>query len=492
MLTNDIIAHPDRKNAFLRGRFETGFGNVVGGERSDSPSRMMISDPVTGENLAHVCNSQAEQVDAAVDAAVAAFPDWSQRAWTERKRVLTAALDLLRAHRDELAIILTAENGRPLRMAHFEIDWVLDTYGPALLDLKLPDTERAEAGLGRVTQRHLPLGVVAAISPWNLPLWLSFTKILPALLAGNTVVLKPAVSTPLTVLRAADLIKSILPAGCLNVITGGDHLGPLVTAHPAFHKISFTGSSETGRKVFEAAAPTLKHLTLELGGNDPGVVLPDADPQAIAEDLFRSMFTFSGQGCITLKRLFVPAALYDELTAGLIAIAKQQKLGDGFDPQTTLGPIQNRAQFLRLEETWREIKAAGTAILFRGEVPESGAGLFFPVTLLDNPPADAPYVQRENFGPLRAIIKYDSVDEAVRLANGTRYGLGASVWGQNPDVLRSVARRLDAGMVWINQHLNVHPNVPMSGHKDSGIGVEFGIEGLKEFCKIQILAERMA
>ena len=290
-------------------------------------------------------------------------------------------------------------------------------------------------------------------------------------------------------LRAADRIKSILPPGCLNVISGGDDLGPQITAHPAFRKVSFTGSTDTGRKVVASTAPTLKHLTLELGGNDAGIVLPDADPKTIAADLFRSMFAFSGQGCITLKRLFVHTEMYAELSAALVTVARQQKLGDGFDPEATLGPIQNRAQFLRLEETWREIQACGTAILFRGDAPSGGADLFFPVTLLDNPPANAPYVQRENFGPIRAVMKYEDIDEAVRLANGTVYGLGASVWGKDEGQLLSVARQLDAGTVWINQHLNVHPNVPMSGRKDSGIGIEFGVEGLKEFCSLQAIAK---
>ena len=261
--------------------------------------------------------------------------------------------------------------------------------------------------------------VVGAIGPWNLPFWLSFTKVLPALLAGNTVVLKPAVFTPLTILRAADYIREILPPGVLNVISGRDDLGPWMTSHPDFQKVSFTGSSETGRKVFASAAATLKRLTLELGGNDPGIVLPDADPQAIAEDLFRTMFALSGQGCVTLKRLFVHESIYQALTEALVSCARHQKLGDGFDPETTLGPIQNRPQFSCLQTTWEEIQEANAPILYQGEVPSEGTGLFFPVTLLDNPPAEAAYVIRENFGPLRAVIKYRDVDEAVRLANGT-------------------------------------------------------------------------
>ena len=484
------IPHPNRVEALKRARLNAGFPNIVNGQRIFCSRRIKISDPVTGEELAKVTDTQKDGLDHAVQAAKAAFPLWSSKTWNERRDLLRNAMEELKTHTDELCTILTAENGRPYSMAQFEITWILETYAPTLLQMEVPDSTWNEPGVGQITKRYVPLGVVAAISPWNLPFWLSFTKVLPALLTGNTVVLKPAVFTPLTVLRAADYIREILPPGVLNVISGGDDLGPWMTSHPDFQKVSFTGSSETGRKVFASAAATLKHLTLELGGNDPGIVLPDADPQEIAESLFRSMFALSGQGCVTLKRLFVPESLYQALTETVIACAQHQKVGDGFDPETTLGPIQNRPQFARMQTTWEEIQDAKAPILYQGEVPSEGAGLFFPVTLLDNPPAEAAYLIRENFGPLRAIIKYKDLDEAVRLANGTPYGLGASVWGKDPELLDSVARRLDAGTVWINQHLNVHPNVPFSGHKSSGIGIEFGEDGLKEFCNVQVIANR--
>lgn len=482
------LDHPNRSAALYSGVLEEGFANVINGMKVTSSKQMTIIDPVTGKALAQVCDTGEDGLNEAVQAARAAFPDWSQQSWAERRQVLTTAIEVLKAHHEELVTLLTAENGRPSCMARFEVGWILDTYAPHLFQLELKDSQRTESGLGTVTQRYLPLGVVAAISPWNLPFWLSFTKVLPALLAGNTVVLKPAPYTPLTVLRAVDRIKALLPPGTLNAISGSDELGPLITAHPAFRKISFTGSSDTGRKVFASVAPTLKHLTLELGGNDAGIVLADANVEDIAPHLFRSMFTFTGQGCITLKRLFVHADVYERLAAHLVEIAQQQKLGDGFDPEVTMGPIQNRPQFSRLEETWREIQASGTAILFRGEAPTAGAGLFFPVILLDDPPADAPYVVRENFGPIRAVFRYEDLDDAIRMANATPYGLGASVWGNDEKQLLSVARQLDAGTVWINQHLNVHPNVPKDARKDSGIGSEFGVEALKDFCSVQVIA----
>jgi len=484
------IAHPHREQALKRARLTAGFPNIVDGRRLESSRRMHISDPVTGEELASVTDTQRDGLDQTVQAAKAAFPLWSSKTWSERRDLLANAIEELKAYTEELCTILTAENGRPYGMAQWEIAWMLETYAPALLQMELPDVTWYEPSVGRITKRYVPLGVVAAISAWNLPFLLSFTKVLPSLLTGNTVVLKPAVFTPLTVLRAADYMREFLPPGVLNVISGGDDLGPWMTSHPGFQKISFTGSSETGRKVFASAAPTLKHLTLELGGNDAGIVLPDADSHAIAEHLFRSMFMLSGQGCVTLKRLFVHESMYEALTEALISCAQHQKLGDGFDPKTTLGPLQNRPQFARLQTTWKEIQQAKAPVLYQGDVPSQGVGLFFPVTLLDNPPAEADYVLRENFGPLRSVIKYQDLDEAIRLANGTPYGLGASVWGKDPELLDSVARRLDAGTVWINQHLNAHPSMPFSGHKNSGIGIELSEDGLKQFCNVQVIANK--
>jgi acyl-CoA reductase-like NAD-dependent aldehyde dehydrogenase len=362
------IPHPNREQALKRARLTAGFQNIVNGQRINSSRSIKISDPVTGEELASVTETQKDGLEQAVQAAKAAFPSWSSKTWNERRDLLRNAMEELKAHTDELCTILTAENGRPYGVAQFEITWIFETYVPALFQMELPDSTWNETGVGQVTKRYVPLGVVAAISPWNLPFLLSFTKVLPALLAGNTVVLKPAVFTPLTVLRAADYIRELLPAGVLNVISGGDDLGPWMTSHPDFQKVSFTGSSETGSKVFASAAPTLKHLTLELGGNDPGIVLPDADPQAIAQYLFQSMFLLSGQGCVTLKRLFVHESIYPALTEALISCAQHQRLGDGFDPETTLGPIQNRPQFARIQTTWEEIREAKVPIPFHSAV----------------------------------------------------------------------------------------------------------------------------
>jgi acyl-CoA reductase-like NAD-dependent aldehyde dehydrogenase len=300
----------------------------------------------------------------------------------------------------------------------------------------------------------------------------------------------PSPFTPLTVLRISDYVRELLPPGVINVVTGGDDLGPWKTSHPEIDLITFTGSTFTGKRVLESAAPTLKRVTLELGGNDPAVVLSDAEPEKIAQALFDSMFLLGGQGCICIKRLYVHEDIYSRVIEALVAIASATEVGDGFDPHTRLGPEQNQLQYKRLQSVWEEIQRRGAKVLFQGAVPTTTEGLFFPVTLLENPPDDASFVTQELFGPIRSIFKYKSLDEAIRRANNTSYGLGASVWGSNPVQLRAVACRLEAGTVWINQHSILNPLVPASAYKESGLGVEFGQEGLQSFCHLHVIAAK--
>jgi acyl-CoA reductase-like NAD-dependent aldehyde dehydrogenase len=490
VMTNASSAHARREAALQRANTGAGFYNIVDGQRLAAAQTLDVIDPSTGAVLAQAPYVDRSDLDTAADAAARAFPGWSRTPWAVRKAAIGRVIEALRAHKDELATLLAAEGGRSIGVARWEIEWTTDLYGPALLAMELPEERWVQEGVGEVVKRYVPLGVVCAISPWNVPFMLSFLKVLPALLVGDTVVLKPSPFTPLTVLRAADHIRELLPPGVLNVITGDDRLGPWMTAHPGFNKIAFTGSTQTGRRVLASAAESLKHVSLELGGNDAGIVLPDADPQAIAEPLFWSMFLLNGQGCITLKRLFVHEDLYDAVAQAICACAARQRLGDWSDPGATLGPIQNRPQFERLNATWDEIQRDGAAVLFRGGHPMVAKGLFFPITILDNPRHDAPYVAQENFGPLRSIMRYRSVEEAIQKANDTPYGLGASVWGRDPAMLDAVARQLEAGTVWVNQHLNPHPDVPFTGHKASGLGVELGPEGLRDFCNLQIIAVR--
>lgn len=431
-------------------------------------------------------DADADILDQAVRAARTAFPAWAATPFSARRALLATFIARIKAHEPELISLLTAETGRPLAASGWELSTLVDEYGPVLINLELPTEESNSATLGRVVKRYTPLGVVCAISPWNVPILLSYMKVFAALVTGNTIVLKPSPYAPLAVLRIADYAQDLLPPGVLNIITGGDALGPLMTSHPGFDKVTFTGSTQTGKRVLNSIAGTLKRVTLELGGNDAAIILADADPQKIAESLFWSMFMLNGHACISIKRLYIPESLYPAVTEALVAYASQVKTGDGYSADTGLGPIQNKMQYDQIQATWTEIKKAGTNVLYQGSAPDHG--YFFPVTILDNPANDAPFVQKEIFGPIRSVMKYSDLDEVIKRANTTNYGLGASVWGTDIKQLLEVAGRLTSGTVWINQHAALSGDLPFGGHKESGFGVEFGIEGLKSYSNVQVIA----
>jgi acyl-CoA reductase-like NAD-dependent aldehyde dehydrogenase len=481
-------AQDTRNAAFKRADLAGGFFNIIDGQRVSPGGKLDVADPATGKKIATVPDIDRAGLDTAVASARAAFPAWSAIPYAERQAMVVEFVDRIRLHRDELLALLTAEHGRPLAAGAWELEMLTDHFVPTFLQLELKEEESDSKDLGHVIKRYVPLGTVCAISPWNVPILLSYVKVFGALLTGNTVVLKPSPYTPLTVLRIADLGRDVFPPGAFNVVTGGDDLGPWMTSHPGFDKVTFTGSTVTGKRVMESAAPTLKRLTLELGGNDPAIVLPDADLAQVVPALFWSMFALNGHACISVKRLFVPEQIYPQFTKAFAAYAATVKTGDGFAADSALGPIQNKPQFDRIKATWEEIRQSGAKVLYQGQAPNQG--FFFPVTILDNPPDEASFVAKEVFGPIRSILKYRDVDQAIRRANDTTYGLGASVWGKDPEQLRAVARRLDAGTVWINQHLNLNGEFPFSGHKQSGFGAEFGIEGMRSYCNVQVIAAK--
>jgi aldehyde dehydrogenase (NAD+) len=337
--------------------------------------------------------------------------------------------------------------------------------------------------------RHIPLGVVGAIAPWNFPLILAMFKVAPALLAGNTMVLKPSPFTPLTTLKLGELAATILPAGVLNIISGGDNLGPWMTEHPGFDKISFTGSTQTGRRVMASAAPTLKRVTLELGGNDPAIVLPDANVEKIAEELFWAAFRNNGQICIATKRMYVHADVYEKLRDALVAYSKTVKIGDGSEQGTQIGPINNQPQYERVLGLIEDSKDKGYTILTGGEASDA-PGYFIPVTIIDNPPENSRIVQEEQFGPVLPLIKFDDIEDVIARANASDYGLGGSVWGTDVDKAFAVAQRIASGTVWVNEVQHLSPLAAFGGMKQSGVGVEGGLEGLLEYTSTQTLTRK--
>jgi aldehyde dehydrogenase (NAD+) len=464
------------------------FTMTIDGQAHRGSERFGVENPATGEVFAQAPDCTREELDLAVAAARRAGKAWAATPIDQRRQLLGALAGALAENVDELMRLLTMEQGKPHADAQGDIlggaHWLAET---AKLDLPEHVSEDSEDRLA--VTRHLPVGVVGAVVPWNFPIILAMFKVAPALLAGNTIVLKPAPTTPLTTLRVGELFREILPPGVLNVISGSDRLGPWLTSHEGIDKVSFTGSTETGRKVMASAAPTLKRITLELGGNDAAIVLPDVDVEAVAEQLFWAAFRNAGQICIASKRMYVHEDVYEPLKEALVAYAKSVKVGDGAEQGTQIGPVQNKAQYQRVLDLIEDAKANGYQFLVGGESAEV-PGYFVPITILDNPPEDARIVQEEQFGPVLPLMRFESEDEVVERANASDYGLGASVWSSDLARAEAIGRQLQAGTVWINECQHLSPLASFGGHKQSGIGVEGGQEGLLEFTVPQTLFVR--
>ena len=452
-------------------------GKAVKGSKSTG-----VINPATGKVFAEVPDCTKAELDQAMDAAQRAFPAWSRDIATRRKVLNECATAL--QNPEGLARMLTLEQGKPLDKAGQEIMgtsmWCAYT---AMLDL--PSDVIQDNAQGRIEIRRKPLGVVAAITPWNYPLMLGMWKIAPALLAGNTLVLKPSPFTPITTLMLGEILRDIVPPGVLNVISGGDQLGAMMTSHPVPRKISFTGSVATGKKVAAAAAPDLKRVTLELGGNDAAIVLSDVDLASVAPKIFWGAMENSGQICSAIKRVYVPEQMYAPMLEMLGELAKGVKVGDGLEAGTQMGPINNRPQFERVTELVEDAKKHGAKIISGGAVGKEG--YFFAPTIVGNISDGVRLVDEEQFGPALPIIPYKDVDDAVRRANATHFGLSGSVWSKDSNRGAEVAAQLECGSAWVNQHLAFAPNLPFGGAKWSGIGVENGPWGLLGFTEIQVV-----
>jgi acyl-CoA reductase-like NAD-dependent aldehyde dehydrogenase len=449
-----------------------------------------VVNPATGEVFAKAPRCSKGQLDLAIAAASRAFPAWSAKSFSDRQEVVRQIGAKLAENADALAKLLTTEQGKPYRDAFGEIQgaawWCAEV---AKMELPVNVTEDNEQFHSET--RRVPLGVVAAIVPWNYPVSIAFLKIPAALLAGNCMVLKPAPTTPLTTLKIGELLQEVLPPGVLSVIAGGDELGPWLTEHPGIAKISFTGSTATGRRVVQSSAQTLKRVTLELGGNDAAIVMSDANIPAIVEQIFWSAFTNAGQICMATKRLYVHEAVYDELASSLVAYAKNVKLGNGADEATGMGPIQNELQYKRVRRLLDDIASRGQKVFIGGTAPDS-AGYFVPITIVDNPAEDTPVVAEEAFGPVLPMMKFTDIEDVIAKANASPYGLAGSVWSSNLAAAAAVAARIDSGTVWVNNWFHLTPLAPFGGHRQSGYGVESGMEGLLEYTNTQTLVTAKA
>jgi acyl-CoA reductase-like NAD-dependent aldehyde dehydrogenase len=457
---------------------------VVGGKSIHTSDHFEVRNPATGEGVGLAPKASRAQLDDAIAAASAAFPSWLKLPDAERKNVCRAVTKKIGEHAEELARLLTMEQGKPLNGlgSRFELGGT-QAWAGYTAELDIPVKVLQDNNEGRVELHRKPVGVVGSITPWNFPLMIAIWHIIPAIRTGNTVVNKPSPYTPLSTLRMIELMQQVLPPGVVSCVAGDDSLGAAMSEHEHVQKIAFTGSGATGRKVMSAAATTLKRLTLELGGNDAGIVLPDVDPRQIAEGLFWGAFINNGQTCAALKRLYVHEDVYDEVCDSLTGFARKVPVGDGLDEKNVLGPVQNSMQHGKVSRLVRAAKDAGGRVLLGGEEPDDG--LFFPLTLIADLDNGNPLVDEEQFGPALPIIRYSNLDDAIAKANDNPNGLGGSIWSKDVRKARDLALQLECGTAWVNKHGAVQPNAPFGGVKASGFGVEFGEEGLLENTNVQ-------
>jgi acyl-CoA reductase-like NAD-dependent aldehyde dehydrogenase len=467
----------------------TDYKLIIDGKKVSTAETFPVLNPATEEVVAQCPKATPEHVDQAVAAARRAFPAWSATPDAERSRIVHAIADALEAHSEELSELLTLEQGKPGvgfagMGAAFEIGGTM-AWAHATADLELPVEVIQDNDEARIEVHRKPLGVIGSITPWNFPLMIAIWHTMPALRSGNTVVIKPSEFTPLTTLRAAEIINELVPPGVFNIVTGDGSLGAALSSHPDINKMVFTGSTATGKKIMQSAAGNLKRITLELGGNDAAIVLPDTDVAAAAPKIFATALFNNGQTCAALKRLYVHEDIYDEMCEALAAIARSVKTGDG-SGEVDFGPIQNKMQFDKVCTIAREAKESGARFLTGGE-PMEGAGYFFPVTIVADIADDTRLVAEEPFGPILPILKFTDVEDALRRANDSNNGLGGSVWSADTQRASELASRLECGTAWVNAHAMIQPNMPFGGVKESGLGVEFGRYGLEEYTNIQSL-----
>jgi acyl-CoA reductase-like NAD-dependent aldehyde dehydrogenase len=464
---------------------ETLYPMIIDGQKIRTGRQIDVINPATGVVFAAAARADATVLDSAVAAAKRAFPAWAARPLPERAALMHKLADSLEKHAEEFARLIVMEQGKPLAQARTEppMGIALARYMADSVDYA-PVVVKSD-GDTKIVEHRRPLGVVAAIAPWNVPLGLLLIKVIPALFAGNTVVAKPAATTPLSTCLLAEIWNEILPPGVFNVICDDNDLGDALTSHPGIAKIGFTGSTATGEKVMASAAATLKRLTLELGGNDPAIILDDVDPIDTARRVFPVAMGNAGQICLAAKRIFVPARMYDEFCNELARLAEATVVGDGLDPATTMGPIQNVAQYQKALAYLDDARASGTIIA--GGVPVDGPGYFIRPAIVRDIPDSARLVREEQFCPVLPVLSYDDLDDAIERANATEYGLSATVWGRDLERAFAVAMRLEAGTVWINKFHVFDFGVTARGAKLSGLGGEFGPEGFNAYTQAFVI-----
>jgi acyl-CoA reductase-like NAD-dependent aldehyde dehydrogenase len=460
---------------------------TIGGKAVTTAKTFDVLNPADETVVAACPEGTPALVDEAVSSARRALSSWAALPDSERVSKLLAIADVIEKHHAELSELVTREQGKTQSGpgANLEVGgaaaWTRATAGLSIVEETIQDDKN-----GKIVLRRKPVGVVASITPWNWPLMIAVWHVMPAIRVGCTVVIKPSPFTPLSTLRLVELMNQILPPGVINSVTGGVEVGNHLTNHRGIDKIVFTGSIATGKKVMGSAAQHLKRVTLELGGNDAGIILPGTNIEPLLEKLFWGCFLNAGQTCAALKRLYVHQDQYDEIVKKFSEYVAKIPVGNGLDPQNLIGPVSNKMQLDKVAAYVDDARARGATIVTGGVRPKS-PGFFYPLTVIANAADDMRVVNEEQFGPVIPIVKYKTVDEAIGRANALDVGLGGSVWGNDPQEAARYASRLECGTAWVNQHGTLHPMAPFGGVKCSGIGVEFNIDGLKEYTTVQVV-----
>jgi len=457
---------------------------LIGGKLREGVSEIDVINPADETVVAKCPVADEAMLNEAVESAQLAYQSWRKLSFAERGSYIKKLTAAVEENAEDLARLLTLEQGKPLTQARDEVMFA-QIFANYFADCTIEDKVLSEDDNGRIEVLREPLGVVAGICPWNFPLLISLYKIAPAVMAGNSIIIKPAPTTPLSSLKLAELIADIFPEGVVSILCDNNDLGPAISSHPGIAKVSFTGSTPTGKKIMASASSTLKRLTLELGGNDAAIVLDDVDPKQVAEGIFGAAFLNSGQVCIALKRLYVHDSIYDDLCDEIAKLASTAVVGNGLEDGVQFGPVQNRMQFDKVCSYIESAKANGR-IIAGGDVPDA-PGFIVPLTVVRDIEDGAAVVDEEPFGPILPIVRYRDLDEVIARANNSEYGLGGSVWSGNLDRAREVAGKIDSGTVWINQHCAFGPHIPFAPAKESGLGVEWGEEGFHEFTAMKVV-----
>ncbi|PWW43643.1 NAD-dependent succinate-semialdehyde dehydrogenase [Melaminivora alkalimesophila] len=466
---------------------------LLGGQWFAGGARFAVHDPATGDRLADVANLGPREARHAIDAACEALPAWRTRPAKERSQLLRRWFELLVQHQEDLARLITAEGGKPLAEARGEV-----AYGASFVEWFAEEAKRVNGEVlphfqndRRLLVLRQPIGVCAAITPWNFPLAMITRKVAPAIAAGCTVVVKPAELTPLTALAAAELaLRAGIPAGVLNVVTSDDAagVGRVLCESEHVRHLSFTGSTEVGRILMKQCAPTIKKLSLELGGNAPFLVFDDADVDAAVEGAFASKYRNAGQTCVCTNRFYVQEGVYDEFVEKFAARVQQARVGNGFEEGVAIGPLIEPAAVEKVKRHLEDAVAKGARIVTGGKpLPELGSGQFFEPTVLADATAGMLFAREETFGPLAPIVRFKTEEEAIAAANATEFGLASYFYARDMARIIRVSEALEAGMVGVNVGLISSEQVPFGGVKQSGLGREGSSHGIEEYVELKYL-----